>query len=231
MYSINALATVPVTSDGRRFLPALGKASIVGLTERGITERFSTDAPISLYGATKLASEVLALEYGSLFSFPVWINRCGVLAGAGQFGRADQGIFSFWIHSWRQRLPLKYLGFGGHGYQVRDCLHPSDLVPLILRQYESHSESQPRVLNVSGGLSSSISLAELSEWCRDRFGDHAVEMDGSKRPFDLPWVVLDHSAVAEMWQWQPTVSTATILESIATHAEAHPDWMEISRKN
>ena len=49
---------------------------------------------MSLYGATKLASEQLALEYGSTYGFPVWINRCGVLAGAGQFGRADQGIFA-----------------------------------------------------------------------------------------------------------------------------------------
>ena len=36
----------------------------------------------------------LILEYGECFGFPVWINRCGVLAGAGQFGKADQGIFS-----------------------------------------------------------------------------------------------------------------------------------------
>ena len=49
-------------------------------------------------GASKLASEQLILEYGNSFDFPVWINRCGVLAGAGQFGKADQGIFSYWIH-------------------------------------------------------------------------------------------------------------------------------------
>ena len=43
--------------------------------------------------ARKLASEALALEYHHSFSFPVWINRCGVIAGAGQFGTAEQGIF------------------------------------------------------------------------------------------------------------------------------------------
>jgi CDP-paratose 2-epimerase len=43
----------------------------------------------------------------------VHINRCGVLAGAGQFGKADQGIFSFWIHSYRARRPMKYIGFEG----------------------------------------------------------------------------------------------------------------------
>jgi len=57
----------------------------------------STQAPISLYGSTKLACEVLALECGEAFGFPVWVNRCGVLAGAGQFGTPDQGIFAFWV--------------------------------------------------------------------------------------------------------------------------------------
>ena len=42
--------------------------------------------------STKLAAETVALEYGEAFGFPVWIDRCGVLAGAGQFGRADQGV-------------------------------------------------------------------------------------------------------------------------------------------
>ena len=69
----------------------------------------------------------MALEYGLSFGFPVWINRCGVLAGAGQFGTAEQGIFSYWLHAHASRLPLRYIGFGGHGYQVRDAFHPADL--------------------------------------------------------------------------------------------------------
>ncbi len=66
-----------------------------GLTAGGITEQFSTTAPISLYGATKLTSEQLALEYGDAFGFPVWINRCGVMAGAGQFGRPIKASLLF----------------------------------------------------------------------------------------------------------------------------------------
>ena len=42
--------------------------------------------------------------------------------------RADQGIFSFWIRSWKEKKPLKYIGFDGRGSQVRDCLHPRDLI-------------------------------------------------------------------------------------------------------
>ena len=66
----------------------------------GVAETFSTDPPLSLYGTTKRASEHLTLEYAEAFDMPVWVNRCGVLAGGGQFGRADQGVFSYWIHRW-----------------------------------------------------------------------------------------------------------------------------------
>ncbi len=83
---------------------------------------------MSLYGSTKMASEQLALEYSHAFGFPVWINRCGVMAGAGQFGKPDMGS-SLLIHSWSLHRPLTYIGFGGTGHQVRDCLHPIYLSP------------------------------------------------------------------------------------------------------
>ncbi len=120
--------------------PAAAKRSFRRVSAAGVDETFPRLAPISLYGATKLASEALALEYGATFSLPVFINRCGVLAGAGQFGRADQGIFAYWINAWLRQRPLKYIGFGGNGYQVRDCLHPRDLLP-ALAQHSPHREA------------------------------------------------------------------------------------------
>jgi CDP-paratose 2-epimerase len=183
---------------------------------------------VSLYGATKLASEQLALEYGLAYGFPVWINRCGVLAGAGQFGRPDQGIFSFWINSWLRRRPLGYTGFGGLGYQVRDCLHPADLVPLLERQIALVNDNHPRVANVGGGQASAISLCQLSEWCRERLGEHTVTPQPEARLFDLPWVVLDASLATETWDWKPSRRTSDILEEIARHAEQHPEWLDLA---
>jgi CDP-paratose 2-epimerase len=230
VYSIDALSRLRLSVADDRFVPDFAPMALRGLTECGVSEEFSTAAPVSLYGATKLASEALALEYGYTYGFPVWINRCGVLAGAGQFGRADQGIFSYWIHSWCQRMPLKYLGFGGHGYQVRDCLQPRDLVPLLLAQFAAGSGFHgPRIVNVSGGLQSAVSLRELSAWCHDRFGPHSVESDSSERRFDLPWVVLDYGLAAEIWSWRPEVSWRQICDEIADHALSHPDWMQLSR--
>jgi CDP-paratose 2-epimerase len=134
VYSIGSLRNVPLRIRNGAFEPDPDQLLPAGLTQAGVGEGFSTASPVSLYGATKLASEQLALEYGLTYGFPVWINRCGVLAGAGQFGRVDQGIFAYWINTWMRRRPLSYIGFGGHGYQVRDCLHPADLIPLLERQ-------------------------------------------------------------------------------------------------
>ncbi len=229
VYSIPPLVDLPLVVRNEALALDAAKPLPSGVSARGISEAFSTAAPISLYGSTKLASEAIALEYGEAFSFPVWINRCGVLSGAGQFGRADQGIFSFWLNSWLRRLSLKYIGFGGLGHQVRDCLHPRDLLPVLTQQFAAGLDNtRPRTLNLSGGSASSISLAQLSNWCRARFGEHVVASDNSPRAYDIGWMVLDSTAASEYWQWQPATSTQQILEEIATHAEQHSEWMKLS---
>jgi CDP-paratose 2-epimerase len=228
VYSVPPLAALPVEIHQRAFRPKAGATLPDGLTAAGVGEAFSTAPPISLYGSSKLASEVIALEYADTFRFPVWINRCGVLAGAGQFGKADQGIFSFWINSHLRRRPLKYIGFDGGGHQVRDCLHPRDLVPALLAQMKSRGHDQPRISNFSGGAANSMSLAQLTEWCDARFGKYAVASDANPRPFDIPWMVLDSSQAAKAWSWAPAISLKNILDEIAKHAEQHPDWLEIS---
>jgi len=228
VYSIAPLADLPVRVANGAFAPDPARDLPPGLTAEGIDETFPTTPPISLYGATKLSSELLALEYASAYDMPVWINRCGVLAGAGQFGRADQGIFSFWIHSWLRERPLRYIGFDGEGHQVRDCLHPADLVPLIDRQIAATDESIPRVLNVAGGRSCARSLAQVSDWCREHIGDRRVERDPAPRRFDLPWVVLDTSRARKLWNWTPSRTCDAIFDEVLEHARQHADWLERS---
>ena len=229
VYSIAALANLPIRVHDDGFEPNPEQTLPAGLSAEGVRENFSTAAPISLYGATKLASEQLALEYGMTYGFPVWINRCGVLAGAGQFGRADQGIFAYWIHSWLRRRPLSYIGFDGQGHQVRDCLHPADLVALLERQLGAAAASNPpRVINVSGGRASALSLLQLSSRCRERLGEHSVTPRQESRPFDIPWMVLDAALASETWDWRPTRTNFAIFDEILEHAEQHPEWLELS---
>ena len=106
-----------------------------------MTDDFSTRAPISLYGGTKLASEAMALEYGEAFDFPVWINRCGVLAGAGQFGTPDQGIFCYWINAHSAAAAASASSASRPGQQVRDAFHPRDLAAFVIRQLERVREA------------------------------------------------------------------------------------------
>ncbi len=229
VYAIEPLAKLPVTASGAAYQLQPDAPLPPGVSRHGVDETFSTAAPVSLYGASKLASEALALEYGATFNFSVWINRCGVLAGAGQFGRADQGIFAYWLNAHLRRRPLRYLGFYGLGHQVRDCLHPRDLLPLLQKQMTAACDTtKPRVLNVAGGMESACSLRQLTAWCDARFGAHPVASDPQPRPFDLPWVVLDARRANEVWGWQPQTPRGVILEEIAAHAETNPHWLELS---
>ena len=228
VYSIAPLVNLPVSIENEAYCPRLDSNRAAGLSSEGVAENFPTTAPLSLYGATKLASELLALEYGEAFSLPIWVNRCGVLAGAGQFGKVDQGIFAFWINSYLRRRPLKYIGFDGQGHQVRDCLHPRDVAALVWKQMKSPDRQVERVQNVSGGVGSAISVAQLSSWCAARFGNHTVRRDAASRRYDVPWMVLDSARAKRQWDWRPTVRVEQILEEIAQHAEAHPEWLGIS---
>jgi CDP-paratose 2-epimerase len=259
VYSIEPLAGLPMEFVAGAFVPkwsALSAELKGAISNQGVRENFPTDPPVSLYGASKKCSELLALEYHATFGFPVWINRCGVLAGAGQFGRGDQGIFSYWIHSWARKKPLKYIGFDGQGHQVRDCLHPRDLVPLLAKQmYTTHlgasslpsaapcpgaaknplpsssiggsySPSSP-ILNLSGGAASAMSLRQLSDWCTERFGPHQIASDPNPRPFDIPWLVLDAQTAKTAWDWTPLTPRDKILEEIADHAKKNPKWLDM----
>jgi CDP-paratose 2-epimerase len=237
VYSIPPLASLPVEVHNNAYRPQFSSLSSQvsgfnssGLSPLGVSENFSTEAPVSLYGCTKLASEALALEYGETFGFPVYINRCGVLAGAGQFGRADQGIFAYWINSHLRKKNLGYIGFDGLGHQVRDCLHPRDLAPLLLKQigYSEKMSSSDRIINCSGGIESAMSLRQLTAWCDSRFGARPVAAKPENRPFDIPWIVLDSSKAQKKWNWSPSTPVNQILEEIAAHAEENPAWLSLS---
>jgi CDP-paratose 2-epimerase len=228
VYSIEALVSLPLL--WRHDALGLDEAAKLppGISGRGIGVDFSTRAPISLYGSTKLAAEVLSLEYGEAFDFPVWINRCGVLAGAGQFGTPDQGVFSYWIHAHARRRPLRYIGFDGTGKQTRDVFHPRDLTALADAQMNCQRSGGQRIYCAGGGRSNAISLAQLTAWCDRRVGPHAPTADTRPRPYDLPWVVMDSSDAERDFAWRVEFPLASILEEIAQHAESNPDWLERS---
>ena len=230
VYSIPGLAALHLNVVNDAYAPDPAQQFPNGITVQGVSETYSTSPPVSLYGSTKVCSEHLALEYGETFDFPVWINRCGVLAGPGQFGHPGQGIFAYWIHSFREKKPLKYIGFGGTGYQVRDVLHPKDIVSLLIKQFGAPRVSPAkRIVNLGGGIASTMSLKNLSKWCEDRFGANKPLETKEVRPFDIGWMVLNNNEALKEWKWAPQTKVHDILEEIANFAVQNEDWLRISR--
>ena len=228
VYSIPALVAIPLCTQGRAFTINRAAPLPDGLTVNGIGVEFSTAAPISLYGATKLASEIMALEYGVAFDFPVWIDRCGVLAGAGQFGTPAQGIFAYWVNAHLRRRPMRYCGFDGTGFQVRDAFHPRDLSALLIAQMRTGRTGGDRIYTAGGGPENAMSLAQLTDWCDARFGRHEPGIDATPRLYDIPWVVMDNTKAAADFGWRIELPLPAILEGIADHAHAHTNWLELS---
>jgi len=227
VYAIAPLQQLPLVAHDAALTPQPGAELPPGVSDHGIDETFSTRPPLSMYGASKRTSELLILEYGHAFDLPVWINRCGVMAGAGQFGRAEQGVFSYWVHAWRAGQPLAYHGYGGAGAQVRDMLDPVDLVPLLDAQMAGASPDAPRVLNASGGRDNAVSLAQWSAWCADRFGPRELGTQADTHTYDLPWIVLDSRLAQRHFGWSPARRPAQIFDTIAAFAEARPDWLDL----
>jgi CDP-paratose 2-epimerase len=228
VYSIRKLSSLPLRVRDDAFELDGDKPLPTGISSRGVSVDFSTASPISLYGSTKLASEVLALEYANTFDFPVWINRCGVLAGAGQFGTAEQGIFSYWIHAYARRQPLRFIGFNGTGHQVRDVFHPHDLAALLHAQMTGSDLGSERIFNVGGGTENSMSLAQLTRWCAARFEGTRVEVASEVRPFDIGWLALDYSKATEVFGWRPRRTLDSILDEIGSHAEQNENWLQLT---
>ena len=85
-------------------------------------EKSKLVGPKSIYGLTKLSSEMLIEEFAYAFNIKYIINRCGVLSGPLQFGKQDQGFVSLWIWKHLTKQKLQYIGYNGLGNQVRDVL-------------------------------------------------------------------------------------------------------------
>jgi len=227
VYSINDLNSIPLSEAEDSFVIKPSAAYQQGFSELGVAEAFSTKAPISLYGSTKLASEVLALEYHHTFGFPVWIDRCGVIAGPGQFGKIDQGIFSFWIYQYLLDRPLSYIGFGGKGKQARDFFHPRDLFNMIKMQINEPEKKVSRLMNLGGGVDNTYSLAQLNAFCqRTIASDKFVDSNPENRSFDIPLYVTDFSLAQREWGWKPEINAESILQEIVEYARRNIDLIK-----
>jgi CDP-paratose 2-epimerase len=223
VYAIDALRGIR-TTEGSTRLEVDDEQDLAGVGPDGITEHFPTEGARSYYGASKLASELLAQEYAAASDLDVIINRCGVLAGAGQFGKVDQGVIALWVAAHIYGRPLEYIGFGGSGKQVRDLMHPDDLLQLTLMQIDVAPQISGQVFNVGGGMRISVSLQELTALCQERTG-REVEITPvpETASVDVPVYITDTTRVREATGWTPSRDAAAIVDDIATWIEGDLD--------
>ena len=214
VYPIAALRALPLEAGETRLELAAG-AEGPGWSTRGVRSDFPIQGSRSLYGATKLASELLVQEYHTLHDIPAVIYRCGVIAGPWQLGRIDQGFVALWAarHLWGE--PLDYRGFGGTGHQVRDVLHIHDLFDLVELQAPELENLRAATFGVGGGHENSISLRELSKRCAERCGqDLEIGRIEETHPTDVPYFVTDNDEITHTSGWRPQRSLDQVLDDV-----------------
>ncbi len=123
----------------------------------GIQETFRIDqSKHSLFGASKVAADVMVQEYGRYFGMPSCCLRGGCLTGPNHSGVELHGFLSYLIKC--NLEGKKYRIFGYKGKQVRDNIHSADVVGFIRRFIEAPRKGE--VYNIGGGRANSISILE-----------------------------------------------------------------------
>jgi CDP-paratose 2-epimerase len=210
VYPVATLETLAHAEAETRF-ELLDDQPVAGASARGVAEDFPLAGARTMYGASKLAAELLLAEYDVSWV----INRCGVVAGPWQMGKVDQGVFTHWMLSFFFGRPLRYIGFGGAGKQVRDLLHVDDLVDLVDEQLGDPDHWAGRTYNVGGGRAGSLSLLEASAICRELTGrDMEVGSVMETRAGDVRCYVSDCSALFGHTDWRPRRGPREILADV-----------------
>lgn len=212
VYPINQIERIQFIEEETRFSIS-NHQNLPGITPVGIAETFPLDGFRSIYGATKLSSELMINEYNYFYGLKTIINRCGVLSGPWQMGKVDQGVLVLWLsrHFWGQ--PLSYFGYGGEGKQVRDILHIEDLFRLVDQQIHSFEELSGQVFNVGGGTNVSTSLSELTHLCEQITGNRIkIQKIAENRQADIRLYITNNEKVKSMTGWEPKKTMKDILE-------------------
>ena len=203
VYPIEPLESIAVTEGDLRY-DLSDTQALPGVSAAGIAEEFPLEGVRSLYGTTKLCSELIIQEYADMYGLKYVINRCGVITGPWQMGKVDQGVFALWMGKHYFKRPLKYIGYGGTGKQVRDFIAIHDLERLINAQLDRFDTLPHRLYNAGGGVASSLSLAETTALCEEITGNR-VEIDrvAENRPLDVKIYVTDNARVHCDTGWAP----------------------------
>ena len=222
VYPIKTIETLNFAEADTRFV-LTDEQPVSGVSSRGIAEAFPLDGARSLYGTTKLASELIIQEYNEFYGLKTVINRCGVITGPWQMGKVDQGVMVLWVARHYFEQPLSYIGYGGTGKQTRDMLHIDDLYRLVDWQLHNLDTVDGEILNAGGGNQSSASLQELTAVCQEVTGKTIpIRSVAENRAADIRLYITDNTKVTNLTGWKPEKGIRAIVTDI--HA-----WLDANR--
>ena len=180
----------------------------------GINEYFSIDqSKHSLFGASKVAADIMVQEYGKYFSIPTMCLRGGCLTGENHSGVELHGFLNYLVKCNAQEI--KYNVFGYKGKQVRDNIHSSDVI-----QFMDLFIDNPRiaeVYNIGGGKGNSCSILEAFNLTEQITGKKMIyEYVGENRIGDHLCYYSDLSKMKEHYpEFGITKNLSYIIENIA----------------
>ncbi len=157
--------------------------------EHGIDEQISVDHTThSLFGASKLAADVLVQEYGRYFGMKTACFRGGCLTGPGHSGAPLHGFLSYLVKCAVTDQPYTVLGYKGK--QVRDNIHAYDLVNMFWHFHQAPRSGE--VYNAGGGRHSNCSMQEAIAICEELAGrPMKIEYQDQNRTGDHIWYISD----------------------------------------
>ncbi len=171
--------------------------------EKGIPESMTIDqSKHSLFGASKVAADILVQEYGKYFGMKTGVFRGGCLTGPNHSGAKLHGFLSYLM-----KCAVNgdhYTIFGYKGKQVRDNIHSYDLVNMFWHFYNNPGFGE--VYNAGGGRYSNCSMLEAIEACEDISGNKMnYSYSDNNRIGDHIWWISDVSkfkAHYPAWDWK-----------------------------
>lgn len=203
VYPIKSINDLKFKEEDTRFSLESNQVT-TGASVEGIAENFPLEGARSLYGSTKLCSEIIIQEYMDSFGLKAIIDRCGVITGPWQMGKIDQGVFVLWVARHIFGGKLSYIGYGGKGKQVRDFIHIDDLFDILDIQINDPDKYNNSILNIGGGKENSVSLQELTKICEEVTGNKiTISSVEENRPADLISFITDSNKIKSISGWKP----------------------------
>lgn len=181
--------------------------------DSGISEDMSIDqSKHSLFGASKVAADVLVQEYGRYFDMKTVSFRGGCLTGPSHSGTQLHGFLAYLMKCAVTGKP--YTIFGYKGKQVRDNIHSSDLISAFYEFYKSPSVAA--VYNIGGGRESNCSMLEAIDICQEITGKQMNDSyTDENRIGDHIWYISDLSKFkAQYPDWSIKYDVKQILREI-----------------